>query len=106
MEVVETVSAGGQERADVVCQPERLRRCQRRIRRVPGNVQFGNEHGNIGRQAVIPPDLENVADQRGLVVQTAPLNLAGLEGIVLERHERQIAEPAVSLQIVNEASQP
>ena len=62
--------------------------------------------GTSARQAVIPPDLQDVTDERGLVVQVAPLDVPGIVRVVLERHERQVGETAVRAQVVEEPPEP
>jgi len=65
-----------------------------------------HHQGHILRDAIIPPHLENVFNQLRLGVKRLPGDGARLEGIVLERHKRKIAEPAMLFQIANESSHP
>ena len=47
-----------------------------------------------------------MTNERGLVVEVAPLNLARLVRVVLEGHEGQVGQPAMGFQIVDKAAQP
>src|SRR5215510_3758803 len=73
---------------------------------MPRDIDFSNEHGYAGRQAIVSPDLQDMTHQRRFIVQVAPLHLAGLEGIMLEGYKRQIVQSAVGLQVIEKAAHP
>ena len=106
MEVVKSVAAGSEERTGKVREPQGTEGVNERLTRVPSDIELGNQQRNIRRHAVISPNVKNVADQFGFIVQTAPLDLAGLERIVLERKESQIFEAVVCFQIGDKAPCP
>lgn len=47
VEVEEPVSAGGQVSAHIVRQPQSAEDIHERFSRVPGDVQFGDKHGQV-----------------------------------------------------------
>ena len=69
-------------------------------------LRFGDEKRNIVGDAVFAPDFHDAGDELGLVVEIAPLNFAGLEGIVFEREEGEFVDGVVGFQIVDEAAGP
>ena len=106
MEVVKSVAAGSEERTGKVREPQGTEGVNERLTRVTSDIELGNQQRNIPRHPVISPNVKNVADQFGFIVQTAPLDLAGLERIVLERKESEIFETVVCFQIGDKASCP
>ena len=56
------------------------------------DVALGVHHGDIRGKAVLPPDIEDVADEFGLAIEIGPDDFAGWEGIVFEAHEGEVGE--------------
>src|SRR5579859_2410426 len=90
MEVIKRVTAGCEERAYIISQPKRAEDIHRSLGRPRRDIAFGDKHGDGGGDAIISPNLQNVRDQGGLVVQAAPLVAARVVWIVLEGKEGQI----------------
>ena len=106
MEVIECVSTGLEKGSHVVRPPERPKDINERLVGIPRKIRLGDEHGDTRRQPIVSPYLQDVTDQSWLIVQVAPLHLAGLERIMLEGNECHVSQAAVSLQVLKKASQP
>src|SRR5437867_7639195 len=69
-------------------------------------MTLGHHQRDILRHAVVAPHLQDVLHQPRLAVERLPGDVAGLEGIMLERNEGQVGEPTVRLQVVDKAAHP
>src|SRR5678815_2072972 len=106
VEIVEGVAADGEVRAHEVSEPQCSKNVDERLASIPGNIELSDEEREFRRQAVTPPDVHDMRDERRLVIQAAPLHFARLVGLVLEGKESEIRHATVRLQIGNEASEP
>ena len=82
MIVVRALAARGQKSRKAVGQPERAKNIDRRLSSM--RVSFGIKHGDIRRQAIVPPNLHDVLDQLWLLIEVLPRRVATVVGIVLE----------------------
>src|SRR5271167_2592560 len=106
VEIVESLSSGIEKSSDVVCQPEGPENIHGGFASIPSDIGLRDEHRDIWRQAVVTPDLENVAHQRRFVVQTAPTDLARFVGIMLKGEKGQVLNTAVRFQVIQKTSRP
>src|SRR5579875_472282 len=81
VKIIKRVSARGEKRPDVFGKPERSEDIHEGLIEVPGKVALGDEHRDVFRQAVVSPDLKNMAHQLRLPVEIAPDGLARLERV-------------------------
>src|SRR5258706_9605975 len=105
MEIVDPLSAGVEERTDVVTQPESGKNIHVRLAGAGGKVRFGDEHGNVGWNSIFAPDLHDAIHEIGFVIEAAPSKTTRLVGIVLEGEESQIVKPVMLLQVVEEPAE-
>src|SRR5215469_1179321 len=106
MEIIDGIPPSFEERSNEISPPKRGKGIEKGFVRTSSDVRFRDKHRHAHRQSVIAPYLENVTNEVGFFIKSAPLQQARLEGIVLERHERKIANPAMRLQVIEEAAHP
>src|SRR5207302_3517173 len=106
VKVVDGVATSLKKRSDIISPPKCGEYVHERFVIAGCDVGFRDEHGDTGGQAVVTPNLKNMPDQIRFFVKFAPLQLAGLKRIVLERYERQIREAVMQLQVIEEPAHP
>src|SRR6266480_4295093 len=104
MIVVRALAARGQKSRKAVGQPPSAKDIDRRLSSM--RVSFGIKHGDIRRQAIVPPNLHDVLNQLWFLIEVFPRCFATVIGIVLEWHEREICQPTMCLQIIEEPAKP
>ena len=92
VEEIDGISACAEVGSDVIRQPKRAEDIHEILRRLPCDVRFSYQHGDVRRHSVFAPHLQNVGNEIGFVVQAAPLGFAGLERIMLKGKEGEISE--------------
>src|SRR5579864_2483994 len=100
------VSAGFEKAAHAVRQPQGGKYVRHGLVQLRREVALGDEHGNILRQAVRTPDIENVFGEAGLAVKIRPGNPAGIVRIMLEGQKSEIRTAPTDAQIIEKSSEP
>src|SRR5260370_16690108 len=106
MEIVESFASAVEKRACIVCQPERRKYVERSFAGCRREVGLSDQHRNIRRQAIVTPNLHDVANQLRFVVKTAPRNAAWIVGAMLKRKETQTVHTPFCLHTLNEPPVP
>src|SRR5258707_6174938 len=104
--MVEGGAASFEERADIIRKPQSAEDRGHGPGQRRGEVTLGHHQWDVLRYPVVAPHLQDVLHLARLAVETLPGDVAGLERIVFERDESQVGEPAVRLQVVDEAAHP
>ena len=73
---------------------------------MPRDVDLGDEHRHVFRQAVVAEDLHDVRDELRLVVEVVPRDLARVVRVMLERQEGELREPSSVLEVAEKAPEP
>src|SRR5437588_8250680 len=104
MIVVRALAARGQKSRKAVGQPQSAKDIDRRLSCM--RVSLGIKRGDIRRQAIVPPNLHDVLNQLWFLIEILPGRFATVEGGVRERHQREVCQSAMRLQVIEEPAKP
>ena len=104
MIIVSGLPARAEKSRERIRQPQRAENIHSSF--TPMCIRFGIEERNACWQSVIPPDLHDVRDLFGFLILVLPRGLTSFIGILFERHERQVLQAIVGLQIIEKTTEP